>query len=127
MYYVLKTEKGFAEACKDLEDEVGRQGFGILHIHDLGKTLREKGVDFKEECRIFEICNPQKASRVLAVDMRLNMALPCRVSVFTDKGATMMGLIKPAQMLSGLSDESELLDVAVEVEERIIKMINNAL
>jgi len=53
----------------------------FLHIHNLRETLKQKGVDFPNACRILEICNPQRAKEVLTEDMDLNMALPCRVSV----------------------------------------------
>jgi uncharacterized protein (DUF302 family) len=58
--------------------------------------------------------------------MRLNMALPCRISVFTDKGKTKIGLIKPVQMLSSLSDEAALVEVSKEVEAKTIKMVDEA-
>jgi uncharacterized protein (DUF302 family) len=58
--------------------------------------------------------------------MRLNMALPCRISVFTEKGKTMIGLIKPMQMLSALSQDAELAKVAKEVEEKTIQMVDEA-
>ena len=126
MYHVVNTEKTFEQASTDLEIEVKKLGFGVLHIHDLGKTLRSKGVEFDENCRVFEVCNPKQAAKVLSVDMRLNMALPCRISVFTEKGLTKIGLIKPAQMLSALSDDPTLLEIANEVEEKTIQMINNS-
>lgn len=126
MYYVVTTEKTFEQAASDLEIEVKNLGFGVLHIHDLGETLRSKGVDFGENCRVFEVCNPIQAAKVLSIDMRLNMALPCRISVYTEKGETKIGLIKPAQMLSALSDDSTLLEVADEVEAKTIQMIDNA-
>jgi len=44
MYYVVATEKSFEQASTDLETEVKNLGFGVLHIHDLGKILRNKGV-----------------------------------------------------------------------------------
>ena len=94
MYYIVDTEKSFEQASTDLEFEVKNLGFGVLHIHDLGETLRKKGVDFEEDCRVFEVCNPVQAAKVLSVDMKLNMALPCRISVFTEKGSTKIGLIK---------------------------------
>jgi len=103
-----------------------RHGFGILHIHDLGTTLRSKGIAFDEECKIFEVCNPSQAAKVLAADMRLNMALPCRISVFTEKGTTKIGLIKPGQMLSSLSQDVGLTQVAIEVEEKTIQMVDEA-
>jgi uncharacterized protein (DUF302 family) len=58
--------------------------------------------------------------------MRLNMALPCRISVFTDKMTTKIGLIRPAQMLSALSQDVALMQTAREVEEKTIRMIDEA-
>ena len=126
MYYVVNTGKSFEQACADLDAEVKSLGFGVLHIHDLGQTLRSKGVDFEENCKVFEVCNPKQAAKVLSVDMRLNMALPCRISVFTEKGETKIGLIKPAQMLASLSQDPALLEVANEVEQKTIQMVDNA-
>ena len=126
MYYVVDTDKTFEQASGDLESSVSNLGFRVLHVHDLGETLRSKGIDFAEHCRVFEVCNPVQAAKVLSTDMRLNMALPCRISVFTEKGTTKIGLIEPAKMLAGLSDDPTLLEVAKEVEEKTIQMVDNA-
>jgi uncharacterized protein (DUF302 family) len=126
MYYIVETGKSFDQASADLETAVKRNGFGVLHVHDLGSTLRSKGITFEEQCKIFEICNPGQAAKVLANDMRLNLALPCRISVFTEKGKTMIGLIKPTQILSALSQDAALAQVAKEVEEITIKMVDEA-
>lgn len=124
MYYIVETSKSFDEASADLELAVKRHDFGVLHVHDLGSTLRSKGIAFEEQCKVFEVCNPAQAAKVLAADMRLNMALPCRISVFTDKGKTKIGLIKPAQMLSALSQEAALVKVSEEVETQTIQMVD---
>ncbi len=126
MYYIVESKKPFAEAVEDLQKTVVRNGFGVLHIHDLGTTLRNKGVDFGEECKVFEVCNPVQAGRVLTADMRLNMALPCRISVYTERGKTCIGMIKPAQMLADLSGDPELRGVAEEVEAKTARMIDEA-
>jgi uncharacterized protein (DUF302 family) len=126
MYYIVNTDKTFEQASIDLESSVKSLGFGVLHVHDLGETLRNKGIDFEENCRVFEVCNPIQAAKVLSMDMRLNMALPCRISVFTEEGSTKIGLIKPAQMLAALSENPALLEVANEVEEKTIQMVNKA-
>ena len=126
MYYVVETEKSFDQASVDLDATVKAHGFGVLHVHDLGSTLRSKGVAFEEQCKVFEVCNPQQAAKVLSSDMRLNMALPCRISVFTDGGKTKIGLIRPAEMLAGLSQQTDLLAVAEEVEAQTIKMVDDA-
>lgn len=124
MYYLVESRKTFEQASADLDAAVKRNGFGVLHIHDLGETLRSKGIEFAEQCRVFEVCNPKQAAKVLSADMRLNMALPCRISVFTDNGVTKIGLIRPAQMLSALSDNVELAEVALDVENKTIKMVD---
>lgn len=126
MYYLVETAKTFDQASADLERAVKRLGFGVLHVHDLAATLRSKGIEFEEQCRIFEVCNPQQAAKVLSTDMRLNMALPCRISVFTQEGKTKIGLINPVQMLSALSKDAALLQVAQEVEEKTIQMVDEA-
>ena len=126
MYYTVETSKSFNQASTDLEAAVLGHGFGVLHVHDLGATLRSKGIAFAEECKIFEVCNPAQAAKVLATDMRLNMALPCRISVYTEKNKTKIGLIKPVQMLSALSQDPVLTQVAKEVEEKTIQMVDAA-
>ena len=126
MYYIVETGKTFDLAVADLESAVKNHGFGVLHVHDLGNTLRSKGIAFDEQCKVFEVCNPLQAARVLATDMRLNMALPCRISVFTENGKTKIGLIKPAPMLATLSGDETLLQVAKEVEEKTILMVDEA-
>lgn len=62
----------------------------------------------------------------MSTDMRLNMALPCRISAFTEKGKTRIGLIKPVQMLSALSQDTVLVQLVKEVEEKIIEMVDEA-
>lgn len=126
MYYIVETEKSVEQASADLELAVKEHGFGVLHVHDLRATLAAKGVSLADECRVFEVCNPAQAAKVLSTDMRLNMALPCRISVFTEKGKTKIGLIKPVAMLMGLSSDPALLDVAHTVEAMTTAMVDAA-
>ena len=126
MYYIVESNKSFNQASEDLDAAVKRNGFGVLHVHDLGQTLRSRGIDFSENCHIFEVCNPMQAAKVLSADMRLNMALPCRISVFTENGKTKIGMIKPAQILSALPQDNAIAEVAAEVEDKTIQMVDEA-
>ena len=126
MYYTVESTKTFEQASTDLDAAVKRHNFGVLHVHDIGNTLRSKGQDFTENCRVFEVCNPAQAAKVLASDMRMNMALPCRISVYTEKGKTKIGMIKPIDMLALLSKDPALTAVAKEVDEKTTLMINEA-
>ncbi|WFE69247.1 DUF302 domain-containing protein [Thiomicrospira sp. R3] len=126
MYFIVESKKTFEQACEDLAQAVSEHKFGVLHIHDLGQTLRSKGFEFSEQCRVFEVCNPGQAFKVLKIDMNLNMALPCRISVFSENGLVKIGMIKPQAMLAPLSDAPGLVEIAGDVEQQIIKMIEQA-
>lgn len=126
MYYIVESNKSFEQAATDLEAAVQRNQFGVLHIHDLGNTLRSKGIAFSEQCKVFEVCNPVQAGKVLSTDMRLNMALPCRISVYTEQGKTRLGLIRPVPMLAALSQDPTLQQVAQEVEVKVKHMVDEA-
>ncbi len=126
MYFVKTSAKSFEHACEDLEAVVKENNYGVLHVHDLGETLRGKDIPFTEQCRVFEVCNPTQAFKVMSTDMSLNMALPCRISVYTEGGEVKIGMIRPAKILESLSDSDILAEVAKEVEESTIIMIESA-
>ncbi len=126
MYYIVESRKPFEQAAADLEAAVRAGGFGLLHVHDLGNTLRGKGLPFTEQCRVFEVCNPSQAAKVLGLDLRLNMALPCRISVYTEQGGTRIGLIRPVEMLAGFTQDAALVPIAQEVEAALIQMVDAA-
>jgi uncharacterized protein (DUF302 family) len=126
MKYIVETQKSVEQAAADLEVAVQRHHFGVLHTYDLQETLKKKGVDFPNACRIIEICNPQQANKVLTEDMELNLALPCRVSVYAENGTTKIGMIKPSGMLKSLNDSPTLSAIADEVEAAMIEMIDEA-
>jgi hypothetical protein len=115
-FFILDTPKSFEQASAALQEAVIGKGFGVLAVHDLGHTLRSKGLPFPEQCHIFEVCNPQQAAAVLSTAMALNMALPCRISVYTEAGTTRIGMIRPAAMLASLSADPSLREVAQAVE-----------
>jgi uncharacterized protein (DUF302 family) len=124
--YILTSKHSVPDAIDRLTAALLARQFGVLHIHDLNKTLNGKGVPFKPECRILEVCNPQQAFKVLSDDIDLNMALPCRVSVYEKNGKTCIGMISPKGMLQALSDSPHLAEVADEVESTLKAAMDEA-
>lgn len=125
-FVIASSPQSFDAACHALEQAISSHGFGLLGSHDLGSTLRNKGEAFQEECRIYEVCHPGQAARVLASDLRLNMALPCRLSVYSEAGRTQIGMISPVALLAGLNTDPHLAEVAAEVETSLRAIINDA-
>lgn len=126
MKHIVVTQKTMDQVSKDLEAAVIRNKFGVLHIHDLKATMKNKGVDFPNGCKIFEVCNPQKANSVLSTDMSLNMALPCRISIWEEDNQVKIGTLKPTALLAMLSDNEDLRQIANDVETTINTIIEEA-
>ena len=80
MVHIVESRKPLDRVARDLEEAVARHKFGVLGVHDLKATMANKGVDFGPECRIFEVCNPHQAKKVLEANLEISTALPCRIS-----------------------------------------------
>ncbi len=125
MLYEIESAKTIDQVGKDLEKAVVEHTFGVMTIHNLKETMKKKGVEFEKECRIFEVCNPHQAKRVLEKNMELSTVLPCRISVFTEGGKVKLATLKPTALISQFNT-LELQPVAKEVEETLIQIMKEA-
>jgi uncharacterized protein (DUF302 family) len=87
--------------------------------------MAKKGVEFSPECRVFEVCQPQQAKRVLEKNMSISTALPCRTSIYEESGKTILATLKPTALLA-MFHSPELDVVAQEVESTIAKIMKEA-
>jgi uncharacterized protein (DUF302 family) len=115
MLYIVESKKPLADVARDLEQAVARHKFGVLGVHDLKAKMAEKGVTFARECRVFEVCNPHQAKKVLEANLEISTALPCRISVYQEGEVTKLATIKPTAMIE-LYATPGLQEVAKEVE-----------
>ncbi len=121
--YITETTKSPAQAVTDLQAAVKQHGYGVLHIYDLKETLASKGFDLPNACHILDVCNPKQAVAVLTADMGMNIALPCRISVYQDGGKTLIGMVRPTVLLASLSESEDLKTIAAQVEKDTIAII----
>ena len=115
MLHIVESRKPLDQVAKDLEAAVARHKFGVLGVHDLKSKMADKGVAFDRECRVFEVCNPLQAKKVLEANLEISTALPCRISVYEERGTVRLATIKPTAMLD-LFATPGLKEVAREVE-----------
>jgi uncharacterized protein (DUF302 family) len=125
MLHIVESTKPLERVVTDLEQAVTRNKFGVLGVHDLKVKMAEKGVPFARECRIFEVCNPNQAKKVLEANLEISTALPCRISVYEEGGKTRLATIKPTAMI-GLYPNPELRGVAEEVETTLVRIMEEA-
>ena len=125
MLYTVESDKDLEKVCVDLQEAVARRKFGVLHVHNLKETMAKKNVEFGRECRIFEVCNPHQARKVLEASMEISTALPCRISVYEEGGKVRLATLKPTALIE-VFGQAGLEEVAVEVEQAIVAMMDEA-
>jgi len=125
MLIKVSTHKTVSETAAALQAAVAANHFGVMQVHNLKETMVKKGVEFAHECLIFEVCQPQQAKKVLEQNMSVSTALPCRISLYEEGGKTILATLKPTTMLA-MFNSPQLAGVAREVEDTIIKIINQA-
>lgn len=126
MRYTVETTKTPGAAVEDLRASVAKHGFGVLHTYDLKETLSSKGFPLAHACHILEVCNPAQAAKVLTEDIGMNIALPCRISVYDEDGRTKISTALPTSLLGMLSDSPSLATVAREVEDTMKAIMHDA-
>lgn len=108
-----------------LEQAAKNHQFGILNIVDLKAKIISKGVDFVPECRVVEMCNPHRAKEVLERKLSISTVLPCRISLYQEKGKTILSTLLPTRTL-GLFEAPDLMSAAQAVESDIKAIMNEA-
>lgn len=125
MVFTTVSKKALDQVCEDLQKAITSREFGVMAVHDLKETMAKKGVDFERECRIFEVCNPSQAKKVLLQQMEISTALPCRISVYEEGDSVVLATIKPSMILQMFGSEG-LETVAKEVEQVIESSMEEA-
>ena len=120
----VESSKTFEQICADLETATAENQFKMLAIHDVRETLAGKGFE-REPLKIFELCNAGFAHQALQKDIGVAMFMPCRITVHPDGGKVIMTLAKPT-MISKLMPEIGLEELAADVEQRIINIMEVA-
>lgn len=125
MIFEVQSHRTMDEIAAGLEEAAARNQFGVLAVLDLRQTMRDKGVEMDREVRIFEVCNPHQAKKVLEADPRISTALPCRISVYGLDGGYKLATMLPTEMLKGF-DAKGVEETAREVEDVLVSMMMDA-
>ena len=123
--YEKVTKKTFDQAVDSIKETLKERKFGVLWELNFKDKMAEHNIDFKNNFKILEVCNPHKANEVLSKHLDAGYFLPCKVVVYEDDGKVFIGTAKP-EMLIGMMGFEDLGTVAKEVEEILIEAIDAA-
>jgi len=121
--YTKESKRSLEDVEQRLRAAAQAHKFGVLNVLDIQQTLKSKGIDLQKACKIFDICNPQAASQALNTDMRVSVALPCRISAFSSETGTTLATIHPTDLLraTGMQGVDEL---AQHIERELVAIID---
>jgi len=121
-----RPAKGCIEEIETrLREAAARNGFGVLAVHNLREKLAARELDLGCECRVFEVCDPCQAEKVLDRDMSIANALPCRIAVYEEDGVPQVTMLRPTLLLD-LFGQPDLGPIAREVEDAMVRIIEAA-
>ena len=126
LVYERSTNKRLTEAISSLEINLKESGFGILWQLNFKDKLQEKGLEFKDDFVVLEVCNPKQAKEVLEENIHIGYVLPCKMVVRREGDKTYIGMTSP-EVLIGLFEGSDLTEVAKKVEESLKNSIEASL
>jgi uncharacterized protein (DUF302 family) len=126
MLYERRSPRPVSELVSRVEEAAAANQFGVLNVIDLKVKMAEKGISLDGECVIVEVCNPALARTVMSRNPAVSTSLPCRVSVYLNDGQTTVGTAKPTVLLGSYPNSGNLAEIAQEVEEALIRIINTA-
>ncbi len=122
--YKKQVDASFEDAVQKVKEELQKEGFGVLTEIDVKATMKKKlDLDY-ENYLILGACNPSFAHKALEAEKEIGLLLPCNVVVYEDGGSVFVSVILPTVAM-GMVENSDLPNIAAEVEEKLKRVIDN--
>lgn len=122
--YTVKTRKSIDSVITDLTKNLKEIGFGVLETLNFKKILSEKGLEYANDYKLMEVCNPHLAKQVLEANPDLGLLLPCTIAVYQKDNENFISLARPTSLLSMVSDENLKIS-GEDIENGLIRIIEN--
>ena len=117
--YPLKTVKA------QLEEKAKQLGFGILGSYEFKKLLKERGFEITRDVTVYELCNPAAAHKALSTLPEISVYLPCKLSLYTQNGVTVLATIGIEDMLNAVDVDDALKAHLQEIFDNIRALMNS--
>jgi cytochrome c oxidase cbb3-type subunit 3 len=123
---VIEVESSYTleETVENLKQSIAGENFLLIRTDFLEFGLVEEGKENPNEV-ILHFCNFNFLFKALAVDPRVGLFLPCRVTVVERDGKVMVSTINPLY-LSGMFNNAELTEYCTEMHEVYLNLIEDA-
>lgn len=120
--YTVKTLKTIHQTVEDITTSLKEVGFGVLGILNFKEILQKKGLEFKDEYMLLEVCNPSAAKQALESNPEIGLLLPCTIAIYQKNNENFISVAKPTALLANIPD-SRLDKFGQEMEEKLVSAI----
>jgi len=113
----------FAEAVVRVQEELLREGFGIISEIDMKQKFRDKLHKEFRNYIILGVCNPGLAYQAFGIDLNIGTMLPCNVAIYSISDArTVVMAMDPVAALSLVGNE-QLKELAEAVKQSMHRVL----
>ncbi|MGQ9897268.1 MAG: DUF302 domain-containing protein [Acidobacteriota bacterium] len=122
-YFTKKTSLGYEQALARVQEELKKEGFGVITEIDIKETLKKKlNVDFRKY-KILGACNPSFAHQALQIESYIGVMLPCNVIVQELRdGQTEVSAINPIENMKSVQN-AQLEQIGEQVADKLRSVI----
>jgi cytochrome c oxidase cbb3-type subunit 3 len=121
---IVDSPYGLDETIENLKQAITDQNFTLIRTDYLEHGLVEEGKENKKQV-VLHFCNFDFLFEALAIDPRVGMFLPCRVTVIEKDGKVQLSTINPKR-LSKLFNNHELNDSCEAMYEVYSSLLEDA-
>lgn len=113
----------FAEAVVRVQEELVKEGFGIISEIDMKQKFRDKLHKEFRNYIILGVCNPGLAYQAFGIDLNIGTMLPCNVAIYSISDArTVVMAMDPVAALSLVGNE-QLKELAETVKQSMHRVL----
>jgi uncharacterized protein (DUF302 family) len=113
----------FGEAVRKVQDEMAKEGFGIISQIDIKQKFQEKLHKEFRNYLILGACNPGLAYQAFGVDLNIGTLLPCNVAIYAVSDTrTVVMIMDPVAALS-LAGNVQLSELAEAVKQSMQRVL----
>jgi uncharacterized protein (DUF302 family) len=109
----------FGDSVRKVQDELLKEGFGIISQADIKQKFREKLHKEFRNYLILGVCNPGLAYQAFGVELNIGALLPCNVAIYSVSDTrTVVMIMDPVAALS-LVGNDQLTELADTVKQSL--------
>ncbi len=122
-YYInTKLPINIEAATLLIEQEIKKEGFGIVSRFDVDQALQKKLKLSFRKYRILGACNPAFAVQAIAADDKIGTILPCNIMIqATDEGVE-IAIINAQEIIQGIGN-ADLNQIAKTITQKMQQVI----